>query len=93
MYKCVHEIAPTYLYDHLTYASEVHEHDTRGAAVDALYIPRANTQYYQRSLAVAGPTLWNNLPEHIRHAVSIGTFKYKYKLHFGSIQQHSEDTE
>ena len=79
MYKCTTGNAPNYLTDHFVYASDVHDHHTRQVSAEALHVPFAHTQYYQRSLAVAGPTLWNALPEHIRHSQSLPTFKYQYK--------------
>ena len=82
MYKCVNGSAPNYLSDGLVHTGQMHEHGTRQATGDALLVPKARTQYFQRSLTVAGPTLWNGLPEDIWHAQSITAFKYNYKNFF-----------
>ena len=86
MYKCTNAMAPFYLSDQFTRANVVHDHSTRQAVEDTLYVPWARTQYYERSLAVTGPTLWNNLPEHIRQAQSLNSFKCNYKRHFSTLQ-------
>ena len=35
-----------------------------------------------RSLMVAAPRLWNNLPHDIQHYPTLNTFKSKLKTHF-----------
>ena len=79
MYKCIDGTAPNYLADRLVYASQVHDHGTRQVSANALHVPHAHTQYFQRSLTVAGPSLWNNLPDNVRQAQSVPAFKYRYK--------------
>ena len=49
---------------------------------------RPNTLYYgERSFAFAAPKLWNSIPEHIKSASSLTTFKtalktYLFRRHF-----------
>lgn len=46
-----------------------------------LIIPRTQTAMGDKSFNIAGPTLWNNLPHHIRHAKSLATFRSLLKTH------------
>ena len=79
-YKAQHGLAPSYLTDILT-----HYHPTRhlrSRNQSLLYVPRYRTSYYgKRSFAVAGPTLWNNLPQPIRQTHSFSQFKSLLKTH------------
>ena len=85
MYKCLSDNAPCYLSDRFTSAREVHDYQTRQVSDDALNVPFAQTQYYQRSLAVVGPKLWNGLPNHIQKSESTASFKYLYKRHLQTL--------
>ena len=79
MYRSLNNLAPSYLSDNLVFVEDIHSLNTRQATVNALHVPKANTQYYQGSLAVAGAKLWNNLPLPVQNAVSISSLKYLYK--------------
>ena len=81
IYKCVNAQAPTYLSDSLVFVEDTHSRNTRQVAANLLHVPKANTNYYKGSLAVAGAKSWNNLPPAVRNAVSVSCFKYQYK-HF-----------
>ena len=80
MYKCVNGIAPNYLSDRLVFADEIHEHHTRQVSDNAIYVPHAQTQYFQRSFAIRGPVLWNSLPRHVTEAPSVASFKSQLKI-------------
>ena len=43
--------------------------------LDALYVPRTNTDTGARALNVIGPKLWNQLPQNVRCSQVISTFK------------------
>ena len=48
-----------------------------------LHVPwTRRVTFEQRSLAVAGPTLWNKLPMHIRCSTDMEVFKKQLKTHF-----------
>ncbi len=48
-----------------------------------LQIPKTNrVTFEQRSITVAGPTLWNQLPIHLRCINDIDVFKTQLKTHF-----------
>jgi hypothetical protein len=45
-------------------------------------IPRTKTKFGERSFSVAGPTTWNALPESVRAAEEVATFKRLLKTHY-----------
>ena len=46
------------------------------------FIPRTRTKFGERSFSVAGPTTWNALPESVRAAEDVATFKRLLKTHY-----------
>ncbi len=55
----------------------------RQQSVVYLHVPKTKrVTFEQRSLAVAGPTLWNKLPMHIRCTTDIEVFKNQLKTFF-----------
>jgi hypothetical protein len=79
MYKCMTGLAPNYLSDLFTETIYVHDINTRNVADNNLYIPRARTNAYKKSLSVYGAGLWNNIPNEIKLSPNIACFKYEYK--------------
>jgi len=75
---CLHGQAPGYLVEHITPATEVtSRHRLRSANRHLLTVPRCwfNT-YGRRAFSVAGPTVWNSLPDELRDSANdIGSFK------------------
>ena len=39
-------------------------------------VPRTKTKFRDRAFSVAGPTVWNSLPESVRSAETLSTFKH-----------------
>lgn len=84
VYKCLNNLAPLYL-------SELLEHynpsrDLRSGTQKLLSIPRYRLKHRgYRVFAIAGPTLWNSLPNHVRSAPDLSVFKSRLKTHFYSI--------
>jgi len=78
MYCCLHGLAPRYLTDHLTPASDVASRlRLRSAHRHQLIVPhcRLNT-YGRRAFSVAGLTVWNSLPGELRDpACGFDSFK------------------
>ena len=82
VYKCVMNIAPSYLCDHITVLSDILTVENRPrlrSASDAtkLMIPRSRKRAGDHSFVVAAPRLWNEL----REAVSVPVFKRLLKTH------------
>ena len=45
----------------------------------AYIVPRTRTKFGDRAFSVAGPTVWNSLPESVRSAETLASFKHKLK--------------
>ena len=83
VYKSLHGTAPKYL------SELVKQVDTNGArcrlcsaTFGDLIVPRTRTNFGLHAFAAAGPIAWNSLPESLRLASSIASFKKKLKTHF-----------
>jgi len=76
-FKCVHHLAPAYLTELL------HNHTNKGTRVDnknLLVVPKVNKSTLGgQSFSFTAPFLWNQLPNHLRHASSLEIFKKKIK--------------
>jgi len=64
-YRCQHSQAPRYLIDHCSPVSDVvFRQSLRSASSHQLSVPRHRLSTYgRRAFSVAGPTVWNSLPE------------------------------
>ena len=79
-YKAVHGLAPHYLADMYQSVSSVDaRRRLRSASREDLVIARTATKFGARSFAVAAPSEWNRLPQHIRAKQSIDSFKVALK--------------
>ena len=80
MFKTIHGIAPTYLYDRIVMNFDVTGYDTRGSDME-LYLPTLRKDMYHTSFMYMGGKLWNDLPEFVQHSTSIESFKQNYKMY------------
>jgi len=48
-------------------------------------VPRTSTKCGDRAFSVAGPTVWNSLPESVRSAETLASFKRKLKTYLFNI--------
>ena len=78
MYKSLHNLAPTFLGNIFTYTHNVHNLDLRSASNQTLYVPKPNLEIYRKSFSYSGPKIWNTLPELVRNAPSLESFKQRY---------------
>ncbi len=77
-YKCVNNLAPSYLCDLLQIYKPLRS--LRSADKYLLCVPATNlVTYGDRSFSKAAPILWNNLPLHIRTSSSVDSFKRNLK--------------
>ena len=53
----------------------------RSSSRGLLKVPRSNLKYGDRSFSVCAPTLWNGLPDNLRLAVDLDTFKRDLKTY------------
>lgn len=74
MFRCLHGLAPRYLYSKFTWRDSAY--DLRDSE-NKLNVPLPRTNYYRKSFSYNGATLWNSLPRDIRNTESLGLFKRK----------------
>ena len=86
-YKCLRNQGPSYLCELLKLRNP--SRTLRSSMQSLLQNSyRPNTHYYgERAFAFAAPKLWNSIPEHIKSASSLSTFKtalktYLFRRHF-----------
>ena len=78
VWKCLNGQAPDYLTDMLKLRTSTRA--LRSSTRTVLLIPRTKCKSFgDRSFAVAGPRLWNDLPSTIQCAPSLQVFKTKLK--------------
>lgn len=78
MYKCVNNMAPTYLSEFIV--EKDYNMQTRSMTNEELQVPKTNLKSFgDRAFSVCGPLEWNRLPVDIRHASSVDTFKRRIK--------------
>ena len=82
MYKCVHNVAPSYLTENIIKVSDMHRYSPRQATEDTLFVPKFKTECLKHSPFVAGVKILNNLSKETRSSPSIASFKsmLKYKI-------------
>ena len=81
-YKSLRGLAPQYIADFLKPVASVSRRSTlRSASNESLIIPSTKTAFGTRSFSVAGPTYWNQLPETVKNAPSVNTFKRRLKTY------------
>ena len=80
MYKCLHDMAPTYLKKDLFHVSSRHDHNTRQAERNALCVPKFRTDTYKHSPLVSGIRTWNQLENSVKRSSTLNSFKYALKV-------------
>ena len=81
-YKAIHGLAPEYISDIITVKPKSN-YSLRPNSQLLLQKPKMKSlaTLDDRSFAFAAPTLWNKLPEAIRHAGSVSSFKRRLKTY------------
>ena len=82
-FKCLNNLAPSYLSDFcLPLSTNSTRMNLRSSESGKLFIPKCKTVYYgDKSFPVAGPRLWNDLPNTVRSSQSVDAFKRNLKTH------------
>ena len=89
--------SPAIFNDWFHYDHDVHDHTTRSSSevirenyfdvghVEQSYVLHtkgAKNIYGEKMIQVSGPVIWNSIPDYVRKAESIFTFKKHLKMHF-----------
>ena len=82
IFKCIHNLAPNYLSDHVTFVNDIQVRDTRQSDQNLLYVPFARTASLQKSFSCYGPKCWNTLPNELRFIDNLMDFKNMCKQYF-----------
>ena len=82
-YKCVTRMAPSYLQDLFQYKHHGHS--------CLLIVPSANTRYGKRSFSIAGPKVFNMLPQSIKSLTNLKSFKTNLKTYLFQISESEID--
>ena len=80
VYKCLHNLAPSYLSDLLKI--KTYRYPTRESTTHNLFVPRTKHKIFaDRAFSVAGPRLWNDIPDTVRDSPNLINFKCNLKTH------------
>ena len=81
VYKCLHGSAPHYLAGELCPSADVQGRSRLRSATSSQLVVRQTRRSTlgDRSFLVAGPRLWNTLPQHITSASSLQIFKSRVR--------------
>ncbi len=77
MYNIIHGNAPSYLNEMFKTNSQIHTRNTRNNM--SLFLSKYNLVTGQRTFKFRGIKLWENRTNNIKEALSIDSFKSKYK--------------
>jgi Reverse transcriptase (RNA-dependent DNA polymerase) len=83
IYRCLHDSAPSYLSADLVRTADVgSRRRLRSAATAALIVPRTrHCTIGDRAFSVAGPRVWNELPDTVTSAPSLPAFRRRLKAY------------
>ena len=78
MFKIFNNLTPSYLQDHFTLTSDVHQRPLRSTTENLLYVPKPNIELFRKSLSYSESKIWNAIPDHVKQSTSIIQFKKEY---------------
>ena len=86
MFKCLNNLAPSYLIDELTNVNVIRpKYQLRSKELNLLVVPPTQLVVGSRNFAVFGPIVWNSLPISLREpGLSIESFRKHYKAYLFS---------
>ena len=80
VYKCLNDLAPTYLSELLSYTNGPRL--LRSSSQNFLAVPRTRLKTYgDRAFSTAAPRLWNQLPPELRSVTSVDQFRSQLKTY------------
>ena len=83
-YRFNNSLLPSAFDSFFSKVSEIHHYNTRSAAKQSYYLPKARTNYGKFNIRFQGPKIWNSIDDKIK-AVSRSQFKSKLKQHYLSL--------
>jgi hypothetical protein len=79
MYKAIHGLVPDHIANMIMFTYEVSNRSLRTFDNMNLYKPKPCCEIFKKSLSFSGPTVWNQLPLHLKESCSLNVFKSMYK--------------
>ena len=71
----------------------IHEHDTRSACLNHIYIQFKGTTRGQKAFGYSGVPIWDTIISHIETDCAVGTFKKLCTDYYSSIRKRTYQTE
>lgn len=82
VFKCLNNQGPKYLCDLLAEQPQRRENMRSSNKIKQLIVPRTTRKTFaDRSFSVAGPKLWNDLPDTVKQCQTYEEFKKRLKMH------------
>ena len=90
VYKSLNGSSPEYISEFLKPVTDLHRRSTlRSATHDHLLVPMITSEFGKRSFAFAGPSCWNQLPDHVsRHLLTPSNGAWK-RIFLNCLTVHS----
>ena len=82
MYKVQNDLVPHETVELFEPFRFTHSYNTRSSDFEDFQLYKALSCIGQRSIAYAGTKTWNELPQYMKEAQSLGVFKDRLKEHF-----------
>lgn len=80
MYKIANHLAPNYMVQMFDKNKGSKNYNLRNSEMD-FKLQKSKTDYYSKSFAISGAKLWNSLPEYLKEAQSLESFKKQLRKH------------
>ena len=80
MYKTLNHETPEHLSSKFINRTDVTPYHLRNT-VNKLALPLPRTEHFKKSFSYGGAALWNSLPDHLKEASSLTSFKSKIRSH------------
>ena len=81
MYKYQNQLQPPVFISFLPKITQIHNYNTRHAAKQSYYLPKARTNYGIFNIRFQGPSVWNSIDEDVKSS-SLSLFKKEMEQHF-----------
>ena len=89
VYKEINNLHPEQSDSPFQMLDRLYSYNTRSVSNNNLFIPRGQTQNFQKTMSFSGSKIWNEIPTEIRMAQTLHSFKDQLKKHLATQQAQS----
>ena len=82
MFKAIHGKVPFYISNNIIFSYEVSGLNLRSLDTMNLYMPLPNVEVFTNAPMYRGPSVWNELPLHLKNCTKVQSFINMYKRLF-----------